>query len=397
MHRVKKMTSHLCVISNKLGLKPRLTSNTNMVSQYVYHDVRRYTNKSAVLEQYPDDASGEITKDTFSTLSEEIVPNVLEDDEIIVKIESLSIDGFLRTTMFKPDPTKVNPGRVSLGGKMHAFGAGKVIESKNNTNFKCGDYIMGNFPVSKYSLIKKSDFNNPFGPNYINIDTSKISANDHLTFLGTATGVSAYAAVYYVSNKVKKDDIIVVNAASGGIGSLVCQLYKNLGGKVIGITGGENKKDYLLNTLKLHQCIDYKNENINDKLKEYAPNGFDIGFDNVGGKQLEILLDNLKSSQGEIILCGALSEYSKGSVEDINGPSNYMQLCFKNAQLKGFAVYEYLDRIDQIKNELINMIVNEKLILNQVPIYGIENFYLAMKKLMDGDKNGKILLHPHDQ
>jgi len=216
---------------------------------------------------------------------------------------------------------------------------------------------------------------------------------EYLTYLGIATGCSAYAGAHYTSKAVKQGDIVVVNAASGAVGSIVCQLYRNKEAKVIGITGGEQKKKYLLDTLKIYQCINYKEENIEQKLTEYAPNGFDIAWDNVGGEQLDVLLNHLNQN-AQIILCGAVSQYSQMKNGNTFGPKNYLKLSEKNAQMSGFNMFGYFDKVKEIRKELLNMVENKKLLIKEVPIYGLNNFSLAMSKLLKGDKNGKILLFP---
>merc|ERR1712032_1520050 len=149
---------------------------------------------------------------------------------------------------------------------------------------------------------------------------------------------------HYATKEINKGDIVVVNAASGAVGSLVCQLYRNMGAQVIGITGGKEKKQYLLNTLHLYKCIDYKTENISDRLAEYAPNGFAVAFDNVGGKQLDALLANI-AQNGQIVLCGAVSQYNTMESKGVYGPKNYLKLVERNGVMTGFNMFAYFDKL----------------------------------------------------
>merc|ERR1712130_353081 len=179
----------------------------------------------------------------------------------------------------------------------------------------------------------------------------------------------------------------------GAVGSIVCQLYRNKGAKVIGITGGAQKKKYLLNTLNLYQCIDYKTENIGDRLRQYAPNGFDVAFDNVGGTQLDILLENV-AENGQIVVCGAVSQYNNLDKGRVYGPKNYIKLVERNAEMTGFNMFAYFDKLMDIRKDLLKMVKSGKLVIREVPIYGLDNFSLAMTKLLNGDKNGRLLLFP---
>merc|ERR1712154_261223 len=124
-----------------------------------------------------------------------------------------------------------------------------------------------------------------------------------------------------------------------------------------------------------------------------GPKGFDVAFDNVGGEQLDILLNNVNDN-GQIVLCGAVSQYNDMDGKDIYGPKNYLQLVVKNGQMKGFNMFAYIDKVMEIRTDLLKMVKNGTLVIKEVPIYGLDNFSIAMSKLLTGDKNGKILLYP---
>ena len=173
----------------------------------------------------------------------------------------------------------------------------------------------------------------------------------------------------------------------------MCQLYRERGCKVIAITGGADKKQYLMNNLGLYKCIDYKSEDIGKRLREYAPNGFDVAFDNVGGEQLDILLNNM-NDKAQIVICGAVSQYSKLDGDDAYGPRNYFNLVPKNAEMRGFNMFEYVNKLPEIYAGLMRLVKNGRLLIREVPIYGLDNFSVAMDRLLKGDKNGKILLYP---
>eukprot|EP01084_Bolivina_argentea_P155724 271371_1 len=346
--------------------------------------MKQYTNKSVVLNSYP---SGVPLPENFRIKQQSI--NTLNNGDILVEIQCISIDAYLRTKMFKESQLHA---AVPLGGKMTSLAYGKIIESRNN-KYKVGEYISGGFPVEKYTVVTKKQLKANMFQKIVSPSGNPNDLRYYLTYLGLATGCSAYAGAYYVTKDIKQGDIAVVNAASGAVGSIVCQLYRNKGAKVIAITGGLNKKKYLLETLGLYKCIDYKTENIDTKLSEYAPKGFDIAFDNVGGEQLDILLNHL-NEDAQIVLCGAVSQYNTMEDGDMYGPKKYLELAVKNAQMKGFTMFKYYDKLREIRSDLLRMVKNGTLVIKEVPIYGLNNFSSAMAKLLTGDKNGKILLYP---
>ena len=358
-------------------------NSTNSSSLSDKQCMNQYMNESVTLTSYP---SGDVSPSNFKIIQTAI--NSLNNGDILVQIECISIDAYLRTKMY---PKSHLHKKIPLGGKMTSIAIAKVIESRNN-NFKIGVYLSGTFPVEKYSIISTAALNKNM---YEKIRTELVKdVKYYLTYLGIATVCSAYVGAYYVSKPLKSGDIAVVNAASGAVGSIVCQLYRNKGCKVIGITGGKDKKKYLLDTLGLYQCIDYKSENIDEKLKEYAPKGFDVAFDNVGGEQLDILLSNINDN-GQIVICGAVSQYS-GSMQKgyVYGPKNYMNLVTKNGEMAGFNIFKFMNKIPEIRQDLLRMVRNGTLVIREVNVYGLDNFCVAMDKLLKGDKNGKILLYP---
>merc|ERR1712071_81091 len=150
--------------------------------------------------------------------------------------------------------------------------------------------------------------------------------------------MTAYAGVFYVCDKPKKGETVVVTGAAGAVGSLASQFANSTGANVIGVAGGERKQKFLVDELNLHGSIDYKHpeKSVPDQLDEIAPNGVDFIYDNVGGQILDDLLAKI-NPKGRVVICGAISQYSgklnKGLVQ---GPGNYIKLAEKGATMKGF-------------------------------------------------------------
>ena len=158
------------------------------------------------------------------------------------------------------------------------------------------------------------------------------------------TGMTAYFGLIDVG-KVKEGDVVVVSGAAGATGSTVGQIAKIKGAaKVIGIAGGPQKCASIVDELGFDEAIDYKSDNVAARLREAAPEGIDLYFDNVGGEILDACLAQL-ALRGRIVLCGAISGYNdRGAAK---GPANYANLIIKRGRMEGFLILDYFDRLPE--------------------------------------------------
>jgi hypothetical protein len=223
---------------------------------------------------------------------------------------------------------------------------------------------------------------------FTKVSNPEIDPFTQIGILGVTTGLTAYFGIYEVG-QVKKDEIVLVSGAAGGVGSLVCQLAKLKGAKVIGIAGGKEKCDVLLNEIGVDASIDYKNQNIDEQIKVHAPEGIDIFFDNVGGEILDIALDNIRD-RARVVICGAISQYSHHDAVD--GPSLYLRLAEKYSRMEGFTEMHFEEHYAEASKELLDLYNKGKL---KVPFHieeGIDNFPLALQKLFTGGNTGKLMV-----
>ncbi|MCL4135219.1 UNVERIFIED_CONTAM: hypothetical protein GTU68_003707 [Idotea baltica] len=201
-------------------------------------------------------------------------------------------------------------------------------------------------------------------------------------------GMTAYFGILEVG-ELKDGETVVVSGAAGAVGSVVGQIAKIKGCKVIGIAGGKAKCDYLIKELGFDAAIDYKSDNIYAGLKEHCPKGIDVYFDNVGGEILDAALSRL-AMHARIVICGAISQYN--STEKVPGPSNYLSLLVNRASMKGMVVFDYASRY-HIAREQMEIWLNEGKLKSKEDIYeGIENFNDTLLRLFDGNKQGKLIL-----
>ena len=259
------------------------------------------------------------------------------------------------------------------------MGIGKVLISKSK-KFSEGDIVSGPLSAQSYTTLNSDFFEKVANP--------EIDPFIQIGVLGVSTGLTSYFGIHDVG-KVKKNDIVLISGAAGGVGMIVCQLAKIIGAKVIGVAGGKDKCDVLINEIGIDAAIDYKNQNVDKELKIHAENGIDIFFDNVGGEILDIALDNLKE-RARVVICGAISQYSHH--DSIKGPSLYLRLAEKYAVMEGFTVMHFEHRYKEAYEELLDLYQKGLL---KAPMHieeGIENFPLALQKLFTGGNTGKLIV-----
>ena len=313
-------------------------------------------------------------KNTWS-FEEELISDI-KDGQILIKHQYISLDPAMRGWM---NNSKSYIPPVEIGTVMRAGTVGEVIQVNNNTNFKVGDFVSGWGGVQEYSI---SD-----GKNYSIIKDKNNPIYRYLGALGMP-GMTAYFGIIY-EGKIKSGDIVLVSAAAGAVGSLVGQIAKIKGCKVIGIAGGNEKCKYVKDQLGFDEVIDYKNDNIYSALKKYCPEGIDVYFDNVGGEILDAALAKLKMN-ARIVICGAISQYNNTS--RTKGPSNYLSLLVNRATMSGMVVFDYKNDYPMAINQISEWFKQGKLKSNESIFQGIDNFYEVFLKLFNGNKRGKLIL-----
>ena len=328
-------------------------------------------NKKMILINRP---TGIPEKNTWS-FEEELISEI-KDGQILIKHQYISLDPAMRGWM---NNSKSYIPPVEIGTVMRAGTVGEVIKVNNNTTFKVGDFVSGWGGVQEYSI---SD-----GKNYSII---KDKNNPIYRYLG-ALGMPGMTAYFGIINegKIKSGDIVLVSAAAGAVGSLVGQIAKIKGCKVIGIAGGNEKCKYVKDQLGFDEVIDYKNDNIYSALKKYCPEGIDVYFDNVGGEILDAALAKLKMN-ARIVICGAISQYNNTS--RTKGPSNYLSLLVNRATMSGMVVFDYKNDYPMAINQISEWFKQGKLKSNESIFQGIDNFYEVFLKLFNGNKRGKLIL-----
>ena len=298
----------------------------------------------------------------------------LDENEFIIKNEFISLDPAMRGWL---NDTRSYIKPVKVGDVMRAGTVGKILKS-NNKYFLEGDYVSGWGGVQDYTITN--------GESFQKINDNKVSKESYLGVLGMP-GFTAYFGILR-EGQIKDGDTVVVSAAAGAVGSVVGQIAKIKGCKVIGIAGGEEKCKYVTEDLKFDYCLDYKNDNFFSELKDKCKDGVDVYFDNVGGNLLNHMLIFI-SKGARIVICGAISQYNSHKVI---GPSNYLSLLVNRASMKGMVVFDYAKDYGMAQKEMRDWILEGKLKSNEDIYEGIENFHEVFLKLFNGEKKGKLIL-----
>jgi len=331
-------------------------------------------NRKVVLASRPE---GLPEPSDFRVEEESLAP--LDEGEVRVDVSHLSIDAFIRTAL--EEVAFHTP--IPIGGTVSAFGVGHVRESRSE-RFAAGDAVIG--PIGAQAVATVPD------AMLTPIDEKRAAITAYLGVLGLTTGVTAYMGVREVG-QVREGDTVVVSAAAGAVGSIAGQIARIDGGRVIGIAGGADKCRHLVENLGFDAAIDYKGEDVDARLREIAPEGVDVYFDNVGGPMLDVLLDQIKLG-ARVVICGAISQYQGDMSKGVRGPNLYLRLAERHARMEGFAVFHFPEQIPAAEAQLAEWLSAGTLALPEHVEQGLDRFGSTLRMLFDGGHTGKLLLVP---
>ena len=298
------------------------------------------------------------------------------DGEVLVRNLLLSCDptqrGWISGDTYLP--------AVKIGEVVRSFAAGRVEESRN-PKFPKGSLVQGLFGWQDYVCAK------PGGPAAPAPVPEGVPLETAMSLLGL-TGITAWFGLHDIG-RPKPGETVVVSGAAGATGSAVGQLAKIHGCRAVGIAGGADKCRYLIDELGFDAAIDYKNEDVYQRLKETCPKGVDIYFDNVGGAILDAALARL-AFHGRVVLCGAIARYNDTSLGA--GPKNYLNLLLQRGRMEGFIVLDYMKRAGEAVAALSGYL-REGRIKDRVDVqHGLENAPATLARLFSGENQGKQLL-----
>lgn len=303
----------------------------------------------------------------------------LGSDEVLVEVQTLSIDAATRTMM---DESAYH-GTITIGGVMSSIGVGTVQSVGSSvTKLRVGQRVLGGLGAQHYAKVQA---------NALQVVDSNDSDAAVLGVLGLTTGLTAWVGVHCVTKAPAAGEVVVVSAAAGAVGILAAQLCKLAGAKVIGVAGGERKTGFLRDELGLDGAIDYRGD-VASQLQTLAPDGVDFFYDNAGGEILDAVLERLRPG-ARVVICGAASQYSGNIARgEVRGPKNYLKLAERGASMTGFNVIQHMQRFREARKELRRLSSDGTLKLPEHVVVGLDSFPQALQTLFTGGHIGKMLV-----
>ncbi|WP_299247915.1 NADP-dependent oxidoreductase [uncultured Lacinutrix sp.] len=318
---------------------------------------------------------GKPTVSNFEFVTEEKELSISEG-EILLEATYVSVDPYLRGRM---SDAKSYVPPFQLNEPVQSGVVAKVVASKNE-KFAEGDHVAGMLNWSTQQVSNGEGLNK--------VDGSKAPLSTYLGVLGM-TGLTAYLGLTQIG-KPKAGETIVVSGAAGAVGSVVGQIAKILGLRVIGIAGTDEKIDMLKDKFGFDAGINYNtSKDINADIKRLAPNGVDVYFDNVGGPISDAVLFNINHF-ARIIICGAISVYN--DTETPTGVSVQPFLVKNSALMQGFIVSNYADKFPEAMQQLSGWLVEGKLKYTETIVEGFDNIPTAFIDLFEGKNKGKMIV-----
>ena len=268
------------------------------------------------------------------------------DGEVLLETLYLGIAPVMRMYMMNgPDsPNRIaGEAPLELGDTIHGRGVARVLESRH-PGYKAGDVVQGQLGWQTHKISKMTA-----GERFLRVTEHDLSYALAVRIL-SMTGLTAYTSYKYRCDP-KPGETLLVTGAAGGVGHMIVQLAKADGLRVIGVAGGP-KKCAIVSGLGADAVIDYKTEDVGARLDILAPDGLDIYYDNVGGEILMAALDRLKMG-ARVLLCGSISEYGR---QEPFGLTNYTALRRAEADMRGYFVYNHMNRFEETVSVLAEMI-----------------------------------------
>lgn len=299
-------------------------------------------------------------------------------DQLVVRPFFISLDpsNLMWLKLQKGWMEEVKVGDVMKGQAL------AIVEQSNATEFAPGDIVRGLIEWSTRSTINADQVER--------IITRDYRPTDSYLTIFSHVGRAAMIGLTEVAN-IKPSDTVLISTAAGATGSLACQIARATGCRVIGIAGGKEKCEWLMDELNIHGAIDYKNESISERLAELAPQGIDVYYDNVGGEMLDNLLPILNIG-ARVAICGQISQYSNADPTTAYRFKNFFQIFMRRLNVQGYVVpdfYSVIERVDQKLEALYN---NSSVTHRPEYLHGLEQTRPGLDKLLHGKNSGKLIV-----
>ncbi|MBG0855558.1 NADP-dependent oxidoreductase [Streptomyces spinoverrucosus] len=298
------------------------------------------------------------------------------EGQVLVKNLYVSVDPYMRGRM---SAAKSYAAPYELGKVMHGGAVGEVVAS-NAEAVAVGDHVLHSLGWREYAAVDATKA--------VKVDPQAAPLSTYLGVLGM-TGLTAYAGLLRTA-AFKEGDVVFVSGAAGAVGSQVGQIAKLKGAsRVIGSAGSDEKVKLLVEEYGFDAAFNYKAGPVSEQLRDAAPDGIDVYFDNVGGEHLQAAIGSLNQG-GRIAVCGMISVYN--NTEPAPGPNNLARLIQTRGRIEGFLVADHYDLQPQFVQEVGPWVASGALKYRETVVEGIENNLEAFLGVLRGDNTGKMIV-----
>lgn len=297
-----------------------------------------------------------------------------KEGEVLVKNLWLSLDPYMRGRISE---AKSYVAPVAIDSVMVGQTVGEVLESKH-PGFKPGDHVLTSLGWQLYGAANGADVSK--------VDGTRAPLSYYLGVLGMP-GLTAYFGLYEIGHP-RAGNTLVVSAASGAVGSVVGQLGKASGCRVVGIAGGKAKCEFTVKELGFDACVDYKAGNLGEALAAACPQGIDVYFENVGGEIMDAVMARMNFGS-RMVVCGLISDYN---ATEPYGMKMMRSVLVNRIRMQGMIVYDWVSRYPEGIRALSGLLAEDRIKYRESILEGLDKAPQGLVDLLQGRNFGKQLV-----
>jgi len=317
-------------------------------------------------------SGGPITKELFEVVQKEMPKT--GPGQILVKQNHMSLDPAMFGWMSADTNSYIPP--VDLGTVMRSSGIGEVVES-NHPDYSVGERVMGMMGWQEYCVSDGQGLNKVAAP----------LPDEAVLSIFALPGITASQG-YFNVGKPKKGETIIVTGAAGSVGSIVGQLAKADGLRVIGVVGTDEKADWIVNTLGFDAAINYKSDDLDAQLAEAAPNGIDLFFENTAGPIQSLIVDRM-NAHGRVMVCGLIANYAK----DVPSPGpSWVSVLKRRLTIQGFTMPDHYHQVPELIGKLTPYVMAGQIKHRSHILEGLESGIDGLNLFLTGANKGKLMV-----
>ena len=305
------------------------------------------------------------------------------DGEMLLRTLYLSLDPYMRGRM---NDVKSYVPPVRIGQTMEG-GAVSVVEESRHPEFSAGDVVLGHTGWQQFAISN--------GEGLRSVDSSLAPISTALGILGMP-GLTGYVGLLDLGQP-QEGETVVVSAATGAVGSLVGQIAKLKGCRVVGVAGAEEKCRYAVDALGLDACVSHREADLAGALKDQCPDGIDVYFENVGGKVFDAVIGSM-NVHGRIPVCGGIAHYNDtGPPPGPDRLAGAMRIILtRRLTVRGFIIFDHHHRIPDFTRDVSGWLREGRIVYREDVVDGIDNAVGAFLGLLRGENFGKLIVKVSD-